>query len=119
MSSDETRRRSRLVVTVPSMDGDKPDEKWMRLRYGGACRICGTELPAKAEAIYERSSKTVRCLTHDAASGGESPGGEADETARHEAIEVGLPGASARREFERRKAKNRSGSEPSFRGSVD
>jgi hypothetical protein len=36
----------------------------MRLRYAGTCRECGIELPAKAEAIYERSSRTVRCLTH-------------------------------------------------------
>ena len=49
------------MATVPRVDGDKPDEKRMSLRYAGTCRICGTELPAKAEAIYERSSKTVRC----------------------------------------------------------
>jgi hypothetical protein len=106
MSSVETRRRARWVATVPSMDGDKPDEKRMRLRYAGACRICGTELPAKTEAIYERSSKTVRCLTHDEAHGGVFPGDGVGEAASHEAFDVGTPGASARREFERRKAKN-------------
>ena len=39
------------------------DEKRMRLRYAGVCRICGTELPARAEAVYERTTKTVRCLS--------------------------------------------------------
>ena len=41
------------------------DEKRMRLRYAGACRVCGVELPAKVEAIYERTTKTVRCVSHD------------------------------------------------------
>ena len=69
----------------------------MRLRYSGTCRVCGVELPAKAEAIYERSSKSVRCITHDWAPD-ESP-------VDVKAVEAGTPGASARREFERRRAK--------------
>ncbi|HEX5560769.1 MAG TPA: hypothetical protein VFX52_03935 [Nocardioidaceae bacterium] len=40
-----------------------PVEKRMRLRYAGHCRMCETELPAKSDAIYERASKTVRCVT--------------------------------------------------------
>ena len=69
----------------------------MRLRYSGVCRVCSVELPARAEAVYERSSKTVRCITHDTSSD-VSPG-----VVR--AVEAGKPGASARREFERRKAR--------------
>ncbi|MGZ6739576.1 MAG: hypothetical protein ACXVD4_08860 [Nocardioides sp.] len=38
------------------------DEKQMKLRYAGVCRLRGAELAARAEAIYERSTKTVRCL---------------------------------------------------------
>jgi hypothetical protein len=75
------------------------DDKWMRLRYAGTCRVCGESLPAKAEAIYERSSKTVRCLTHDI---------PVEATVVDEVPEVldsGTPGASARREFERRKVR--------------
>ncbi|HEX2175464.1 MAG TPA: NERD domain-containing protein, partial [Nocardioidaceae bacterium] len=87
------------------MNGDRPDEKRMRLRYAGTCRICGTELPAKAGAIYERSSRTVRCLTHDEAVGGEPPGENLGEAASPATIDAGTPGASARREFERRKAR--------------
>ena len=40
-----------------------PTVKRMRLRYAGLCRICGTSLDARTEAIYERGTKTVRCLT--------------------------------------------------------
>ena len=71
------------------------DDKLMRLRYAGHCRVCGCALPARAEAVYERSSKTVRCVTHDV-----------DEVpATESAIDPGTPGASARREFERRQAR--------------
>jgi hypothetical protein len=73
------------------------DEKRMRLRYAGACRVCGVELPAKVEAIYERTTKTVRCVSHDAR--------PAVEPAVVEVVESGTAGASARREFERRTAK--------------
>jgi hypothetical protein len=73
------------------------DETRMRLRYSGTCRVCSLELPAKTEAIYERASKTVRCITHDSAS-------EVSPDVS-EAVDTGSPGASARREFERRKAK--------------
>lgn len=68
----------------------------MRLRFDGMCRLCGVALPAKSEAVYERSSKTVRCVIHAAPAELES-----DTEAL---IDSGTPGASARREFERRKA---------------
>jgi hypothetical protein len=68
----------------------------MRLRYAGTCRICGIELPAKVDAIYDRSSKTVRCVEHEH----RPPDAPAVDL---ESVEVGTPGGSARREFERRK----------------
>ena len=37
-------------------------EKRMKLRFAGACRLCGTDLPSRAKAIYERTTKTVRCV---------------------------------------------------------
>lgn len=36
--------------------------KQMKLRYAGACQLCGASLPAGTEAIYESETKTVRCL---------------------------------------------------------
>ena len=73
------------------------DEKRMRLRYVGACRVCGVELPAKVEAIYERTTKTVRCVSHDVH--------PAVEPAVVEVAESGTGGASARGEFERPQGK--------------
>ena len=67
------------------------------MRYAGACRVCGSELPAKAEAIYERSSKTVRCVVHDVHVD--------DSNEVVEPVDPGVPGASARREFQRRRAR--------------
>ena len=88
----------RFTVTVSDVsDETASDEKLMRLRFDGKCRVCGVALPAKSEAVYERSSKTVRCASHV-----ESPAGE---PAADDGIESGTPGASARREFERRKAR--------------
>lgn len=76
---------------------DQPavSDKRMRLRFEGTCSACGVSLPARTEATYERASKTVRCLTHDTSSDVESAA---------DGVEAGTPGASARREFERRKA---------------
>lgn len=73
----------------------------MKLRYRGTCRICQTDIEAGIEAVYEKATKTVRCAAHE-----EAPG--AINTARPDAqhpdasVDVGVPGASARREHERR-----------------
>lgn len=67
-----------------------PDDKRMRLRYAGTCRLCGRTLAAGSDAVYERAAKTVRCV--DCAT--EATGWELDP---------GIAGASARREYERRK----------------
>lgn len=66
----------------------EPDEKRMRLRYAGTCRLCARGLSAGADAVYERVSKTVRCI--------DCAGGATDS-------DPGAPGASARREYERRR----------------
>ncbi|KJK12975.1 NERD domain protein [Terrabacter sp. 28] len=77
----------------------------MRLRYAGVCRVCGADLPAKAQAVYERTSKTVRCVAHDEGSPTPAPTAAALEPLDVDEVESGTAGASARREFERRKAK--------------
>ena len=87
-------------------DVAEPTDKRMKLRYEGTCRLCGADLPARTDAIYERSTKTVRCV--------ECPTEEADvDVAVEVEVEppvevasegVGAAGSSARREYERRKA---------------
>ena len=76
----------------------------MRLRYAGACRICGSELPAKADAIYERATRTVRCVSHEVCPPVMPHAGEDFGLAVPEVVDPGTAGGSARREFERRKA---------------
>jgi hypothetical protein len=85
------------------------DEKRMRLRYAGVCRICGTELPARAEAIYERTARTVRCLEHDVAAVSETTETASPPATTPESVDPGVPGASARREFERRRTAREDG----------
>ena len=75
----------------------------MRLRYAGACRVCGVELPARGEAIYERTTKTARCVGHDLRSAVEPAVVGCLDPVVAEVVESGTAGASARREFERRK----------------
>lgn len=79
-------------------------DKRMKLRYAGICRLCGCELAARQEAIYERDTKTVRCV--------ECPPANVASTAPRPKVEPkspapasGVAGASAQREFERRKGK--------------
>jgi hypothetical protein len=68
-------------------------EKRMKLRYAGSCRLCGRQLAAGEEAIYERETRTVRCVDCASAIAGED----------HSTAETGIAGASARREYERRR----------------
>lgn len=89
-----------------------PDDKQMRLRYAGSCRLCGATLEARAEAIYERSTKTVRCLNCSPNAPKPAEGTSAAEVSEDcqsgpEASkpDAGIAGASARREFERRHTK--------------
>src|SRR5690349_2538177 len=84
----------------------------MKLRYAGVCRVCEAELSARVEAIYERSTKTVRCLDCSPADSPAPPlveEGAPRPSRDQEPIDPGTPGASARREYERRQAKHESG----------
>ncbi len=92
----------------------------MRLRYAGVCRVCHVELPAKAEAVYERATKSVRCVVHDPPATNHPRRRSRPSTPRRKLLPAVASGgragrarcgrerrrgASARREFERRKAK--------------
>lgn len=41
---------------------DETNDRRMRLRYPGRCRLCGVTLAAGTDAIYEQDRRTVRCL---------------------------------------------------------
>lgn len=92
---------------VDGTESESSDEKRMKLRYAGKCRLCGTELPDRADAIYERTTKTVRCVECPSEASAVDFVPEGDEQtleARHDA--AGIAGSSARREYERRKVKH-------------
>lgn len=110
---------------------NESNEKEMRLRYAGTCRVCDKALAARTEAVYERLSKTVRCLDCPPAqpetvtalldsgpakgdsestdqpteSGPATPGASLGTGAEKKPVNTGAAGLSARREFERRHAK--------------
>lgn len=102
-------RKRRSVGNVLDVDPELDlSDKLMRLRYAGTCRVCGVDLPVKIEAIYERATKTVRCVSHDdvaIVADQENITRVAVESVELPPIDPGTPGASARREFERRAAK--------------
>lgn len=76
----------------------------MKLRYAGTCRICDVDIPSRSEAIYERATKTVRCVAHDEAPAA-NVSSPLEESGASEVlpVDVGTAGASARREFDRRR----------------
>ncbi len=77
--------------------------KQIRLRYAGTCRLCGASLAPGTEAVHETETKLVRCLTcapDEMSPAPEPPGGGSSPA------ESGIAGLSARREYERRKAKD-------------
>lgn len=81
--------------------------KQMRLRYAGTCCLCGAELAAREEALYEAESKTVRCVECPAVTPEVNDLPAVDPASEESpAVPSGTAGSSARREYERRKAKD-------------
>lgn len=70
-----------------------PTSEW-KVKYDGVCSRCGKALRAGEVAVYERPTRTIRCVV--------CPTGEAIEPP-DPTLDVGVAGASARREYERRK----------------
>jgi Nuclease-related domain len=66
--------------------------KRIRLRYAGTCILCGLQLAAGAEALYDKGSRTVRCTACP------------EEVSEPTPIQMGTAGSSARQEYERRHA---------------
>jgi Nuclease-related domain len=83
-------RLSRPLDAPPTEPADAP--KRIRLRYSGTCILCGLELIRGAEALYDKRSRTVRCIECPAKFSEPPP------------IKTGTAGASARQEYERRHA---------------
>jgi hypothetical protein len=56
---------SELTPSRPITFVKEPTSKAIPLRYDGLCRVCGVDLAAGAEAICERTSRTVCCMGLD------------------------------------------------------
>lgn len=85
------------------------DEKRMKLRYAGTCRLCGAELPARCDAVYERATKTVRCVhcpNQTDAPQPDTPTAVSQPYHPPTPVDPGVAGSSARKEYERRRAKD-------------
>lgn len=78
-------------------------EKRMALRYAGTCHLCGADLPARGQAIYEFATKTVRCIDCSGSAAAASENEPADIAAAPLDEAADVAGGSARREYERRK----------------
>lgn len=93
------------MTGIPS---DSGQEKRMKLRYAGVCRLCGSDLPARTDAVYEPSIRTVRCVECPTAAVVVEASAEGEPLLTEEAADAdgGVAGSSARREYERRKAKD-------------
>lgn len=82
--------------------------KRLKLRYAGTCRMCGTELPTGTDAIYERRSKSLRCVECLPATSVIDSAHDQTEPGSVEVIpdSAGTAGSSARREYECRRVKD-------------
>lgn len=81
------------------------DVRQIRLRYRGTCCGCGAAVAAGTQAFYDASRKAITCVTcagADPAAAGPQP--TAPPVAAP--IDYGTAGAAARREHERRAAKD-------------
>lgn len=77
-----------------------------KLRHPDKCRVCGIDIPARTFAILERSTKTVRCVACPTTTLAPHELVLEPPTAptRAPAALISRAGASARREYERRRA---------------
>lgn len=98
------------MLGVTPEDAGSETGRRMKLRYAGVCSHCGTDLPTHVDAVYERSTKTVRCVECPSVVeiAGVVPQVETEPTAPEPSSDpdAGVAGSSARREYERRKAKD-------------
>jgi hypothetical protein len=79
--------------------GDATPRPWL-VKYDGVCVRCGIPLLKGAPGVWDRSTRTIRCV--------ECPTPPLDSPSlpvEPTPIDVGVAGASARREYERRSAK--------------
>jgi Nuclease-related domain len=78
------------------------DIRVIRLRFPGECRVCGDAIEAGVEAVHDRATRKVTCLSCHARAALEESAPEV--VPEPEPLDVGEAGASAARAYEGRKA---------------
>jgi hypothetical protein len=85
-------------MNLPAVpDPEHAETRKLRLRYAGVCTRCGRNLAKGEEALYDASTRTVQCIVCDSAAANGAGPVEAFE-------DSGVAGASADREYKRRKS---------------
>jgi hypothetical protein len=79
-----------LSFPDPMQPAEAPRQ--LRLRYAGTCTRCGKSLAKGQQALYDSSTKTVRCIVCEAAA----------QAAADIVDRAGIAGRSAHEEYERR-----------------
>jgi hypothetical protein len=85
-----------MDASLPKPQGALPHARRIRLRYTATCDRCGKELVKGAQAMYEASTRTVRCIECETAPAAESPADVLQDP--------GIAGSSARREYQARRS---------------
>lgn len=79
-----------MEVNDAASSAAAPELRRLRLRFAGTCVLCGRALEKGCEALYEQGTRTVRCI-------------DCQPQVARAVIETGSAGASAHREYERRR----------------
>lgn len=83
----------------------QPEERELTLRYATSCRACGVALSARTRAVWNRQTKTARCLACAVPAQAGPPRAEA--VAPQHVPDFGIAGASAQRLFDKQEARRR------------
>jgi len=97
---------------MASSNAKSDQPRWIRMRFPGRCRLCGRDLRKGEKVLYEPANSTVRCLMCVPPS--QKPvSTEPPPNYRKAPPTPGSAGASARREYERRRAMDAARQSPS------
>lgn len=81
------------------------DERELTLRYAATCRVCRAGLPARSRAVWDRASKSARCVKCAVPAQADPPAVETLEAVP--AVDFGMAGASAQRLFDAKESRRK------------
>lgn len=81
------------------------DERELTLRYAATCSVCQAALAPRARAIWDRATKTARCVKCSVPAQAAPPAVEGPDPVP--AVDFGVAGASAQRLFDTKEARRK------------